>query len=131
MGGDIVRNHGLPLRTLGRLRDVVGAFRSLEPNLPAAYIDTYLAVVLKPGLGPTDYAAMLGTIQPTASRLLMEVGDNPRSRLAPLNLVEHRPHPESRRQIQYHLTPKGYAFAYRVGMMLQGRQAPWESQETG
>ena len=122
MSGDIVGNDGLPLRTLSRLRDVVGAFRGLEPNLPAAYIDTYLAVALKPGLGPSDYAVMLGTIQPTASRLLMEVGDNPRSRAAPLNLVEHHPHPGSRRQIQYHLTPKGYALAYRVGMLLHGRQ---------
>lgn len=131
MGGDIIGNHGLPIRTLGRLRDVVGAFRSLEPNLPTAYLDAYLAVALKPGLGPSDYAVMLGTIQPSASRLLMEVGDNPRSRVAPLDLVEPRPHPESRRQIMYHLTPKGYALAYRVGMMLQGRQAPWENQETG
>lgn len=127
MGGEITGNHGLPLRTLGRLRDAVGTFRGLEPNLPAAYIDAYLAVALKPGLGPSDYAVMLGTIQPTASRLLMEIGDNPRNRADRLNLVEHRPHPESRRQIQYHLTPKGYALAYRVGMMLQGRQAPWES----
>lgn len=109
------------LRTLGRRRDVVGAFRSLEPNLPAAHSDTYLAVALRPGLGPSDYAVTLGTIQPSASRPLMEIGDNPRSRAAPLNLVEHHPHPESRRQIQYQLTPKGYALAYRVGTMLQGR----------
>lgn len=121
MSGDIIGNDGLPLRTLGRLKDVIGAFRSLEPALPASYIDTFLAVALRPGQGPTDYAAMLGTIQPVASRTLMEIGESARTRSSSLHLVESRPHPESRRQIMYHLTPKGFALAYRVGNMLQGR----------
>ncbi|MCJ2067859.1 hypothetical protein MKK75_03380 [Methylobacterium sp. J-030] len=130
MGGEIIGNHGLPLKSLRRIKDVIGAFRSLEPNLPASYIDAFLAVALRPGLGPTDYASILGTIQPVASRTLMEIGKSARIRATSLHLVESRPHPENRRQIMYHLTPKGYALAYRVGMMLQGRQTPWEKQGT-
>lgn len=121
MGGDMVGNDGLALHTLSRLRNVVAAFRSIEQNLPAAYIDTFLAVALKPGQGPTDYAMMLGTLQPSASRLLGEIGGHPRTRATALHLVEAHPHPESRRNIMYYLTPKGYALAYRVGGMLQGR----------
>jgi hypothetical protein len=121
MGGEIIGNDGLPLKSLGRLKDAIGAFRNLEPNLPASYIDAFLAVALRPGQGPTDYAAMIGTIQPVASRTLMEIGESARTRTAPLHLVASHPHPESRRQIAYDLTPKGYTLAYRVGMMLQGR----------
>lgn len=121
MGGEIIGNDGLPLKSLGRLKDVIGAFRSLEPNLPASYIDAFLAVALRPGQGPTDYAVMLGTIQPVASRTLMEIGESARTRATPLHLVASYPHPESRRQVMYQLTPKGYTLAYRVGMMLQGR----------
>jgi hypothetical protein len=91
----------------------------LEPGLLASYIDAFLVVTLRPGLGPTDYAPMIGSIQPATSRTLMEIGEQARIRQAPLHLVDSRIHPESRRQRQYFLTSKGYALACRVGMMLQ------------
>ncbi len=121
MSGELTGNDGLPLTSLMRLRDAVGAFRALQPGIPTSYVDMFLAVALRPGLGPSEYASMVGTIQPMASRTLMEIGGHSRVRDTPLHLVSSQPHPESRRQVQYLLTPKGYALAHRVGWMLKGR----------
>lgn len=119
---DMVSNEGLSLQHLSRLQHIIAEFRKLMPGLPAGYIDAFLAVALKPGLGPTDYAKVLGTAQPIMSRVLMEIGEQARGREEPLHLVVSRRHPENRRQICYYLTAKGYALALRIGLMIQGQK---------
>ena len=125
----MVSNDGLPLQSLRRLRIAVEEFRRIYPAMPTAYLDAFLAVALKPGLGPTEYAKMLGSTQPIMSRLLLEIGEQSREREEPLHLVVSRRHPENRRQICYFLTSKGYALALRIGLMIEGRWNASMAQE--
>jgi hypothetical protein len=61
-------------KALRRVRRIVELFRNIEPRIPSSYMDAFLSVALKPGGGPTDYARDLGTSQPLASRVLLEIG---------------------------------------------------------
>lgn len=124
---DTVSNEGLHLQSLSRIVRIIAEFRRMSPGLPATYIDAFLAVALNPGHGPTEYARMVGTSQPIMSRTLLEIGEQARLRDEPLHLVVSRRHPESRRQIQYYLTAKGYALALRVGLIVQGH---WNGPES-
>jgi hypothetical protein len=76
--------------------------------MPSSYIDAFLLVALKPGASPTDYARDLGTIQPIASRILLELGNHPRARDHELALVDRVQSPTSLVKQEYFLSPKGY-----------------------
>jgi len=90
-----------------RLIRIIDLFRTLDARMPSSYIRAFLAVCLKPGAGPTDYAKDMGTIQPIMSRLLLEIGKKARERDEGLGLVDRQASPESLRNQEYYLTPKG------------------------
>lgn len=104
---------------LRRLVWAIDIFREIHPKIPASYIATYLAVALKPGLGPTEYARELGTIQPIASRMLLEIGPRIRQgEMTGLDLVARRISPENLRSTEYTLSPQGLRVARRIGRIL-------------
>lgn len=86
--------------------EIVNAFREIDPKMPSSYMAMFLAVAKEPGRGPTHYAETLGTIQPMASRILLEIGIKARERAEPLGLVD-RAQGEDLRSQAYFLTPKG------------------------
>lgn len=90
-----------------RLKRTIEAFRSLYPNMPTSYVDAFLSVVLEPGKGPSDYAEDMGTIQPIASRVLLEIGTKARLRDEGLHLVDRQLSDTSLRNHELFLTPKG------------------------
>lgn len=90
-----------------RLKRTIDTFRTLYPNMPSSYIDAFLCVVLEPGKGPSDYAIDMNTIQPIASRVLLEIGTKARLRDEGLHLVDRQLSDTSLRNHELFLTPKG------------------------
>lgn len=94
-------------QALVKCRRIVEAFRKVDHKMPASYIAAFLAVALEPSKGPTHYAKSLGTIQPIASRLLLEIGPKARHKDEPLGLVDKDVSAHSLRDHEYFLTHKG------------------------
>lgn len=92
---------------LQKCRLIVEAFRTIDHKIPASYIAAFLAVALQPGKGPTAYAQVLDTIQPIASRMLLEIGPKARHKSTPLGLVDKDVSAHSLRDHEYFLTPRG------------------------
>jgi DNA-binding MarR family transcriptional regulator len=90
----------------------------VEPRMPSSYMEAFLVVALKPGYGPTEYAKELGTIQPIASRILLEIGAQPRGGTEGLGLVDRRVSDESLRNQEYYLTPKGKELLRKIAAAL-------------
>lgn len=107
------------IRILMKLNAAIDILRSYDHKIPASYISAALNVAINPGNGPTHYAKAMGTIQPIASRLLLEIGEKARHRDGPLGLVEAQISPESLRDKQYHLTAKGLDLAKRLADVLR------------
>jgi hypothetical protein len=72
-----------------------------------SYLAAFLTVARHPGLGPTGYAKLLGTIQPIMSRILLEIGRQARAREEGLGVVDSEIDPDNFRQRKYFLTPTG------------------------
>lgn len=114
----VLSNHDY--RGIMRLSWAINEFRTIQPKITANQIAAFLAVATKPGLGPTDYSRVLQTIQPVASRWLLDMG--PKSRDGEgLGLLDRRPDPRSLRQIQYHLTADGLKLAEKLAGIVVGR----------
>lgn len=94
--------------TIEKLSRVIDHFRLVDSKMPTSYVAAFLAVTMKPGNGPTEYARMCGTIQPIISRILLEIG--PKARRGEglgLGLVDRVVHETSLRNQRYFLTAKG------------------------
>ncbi len=95
--------------------NIVSAFREVHPKMPTSYAQAFLAVAMHPGQGPTEYAKMIGTMQPIASRILLEIGIKARERDDDgLGLVDRQTDPANLRQQKYFLTGKGAALMNRL-----------------
>lgn len=105
---------GSDLRTLTKLTWMVETLRAVAPGMPLSYLHALLWVAMKPGLGPTEYAKLMGSSQPVASRVLLEVGCKARERQEPLQLVSRNYSAHSLRQTECRLTPKGEALMRKV-----------------
>lgn len=96
-------------KALAKVNAIINVFREADHKIPASYIAAFLAVALEPGKGPTHYAKSLNTVQPIASRLLLEIGQKSRHKDEPLGLVDREVSPHSLREQEYFLTHKGKA----------------------
>ena len=110
--------HPQEQRAAHRALELVRAFRRVDSKMPSSYMEAFLAVALKPGYGPTEYAKDLRTIQPIMSRILLELGEHPRAGLRGLGLVDRRMSSESLRNQEYYLTSKGRALLHRIAAAL-------------
>jgi DNA-binding MarR family transcriptional regulator len=107
-------------RALMRLAWALDRFREVYPKATLRQASAFLAVAITPGYGPTEYAKALGTVQPVASRWMLDLGANGREHEG-LGLLERRVDPENLRQIQYTLTPEGDELARRIAEAIRGR----------
>jgi|SRR5215211_860635 DNA-binding MarR family transcriptional regulator len=95
------------IAALDRTYLLIKAFRDRDHRMTSSYITAFLAVARFPGEGPTFYASKLGATQPVASRVLQEIGTNPRVKGKGLELVDSEIDPANRRQHRYFLTQRG------------------------
>jgi DNA-binding MarR family transcriptional regulator len=84
-------------------------YRAVHPDITSGQIAMLLEVARDPGLGPSEYGRRLGCDQASASRDLSILGVKARSNKRGLDLVESVRDLMDRRQLHYHLTPKGRA----------------------
>lgn len=97
----------LDLKSVDKLIRIVELFRTLDHKIPSSQIHAFLAVCAKPGLGPSEYAKLLGTTQPIASRMLLELGQKDRTGTQGMDLVDSKRDIENLRIYKQFLTPKG------------------------
>lgn len=102
---------------------IVHEFRSAGHRLTANNIAAFLAVANSPDLGPTEYAKLLGTMQPVASRWLLDLGPKGREGSEGMGLLEREPDLMNLRQVRYCLSDRGITLARRVGAIAMGRES--------
>jgi DNA-binding MarR family transcriptional regulator len=108
-------------QAFSKAAQLIDLFRAIDPNMSSSYIAAFLAVARKPGLGPTEYAKDLGTIQPIASRILQEIGQKSRyDGREPLKLVDNQLSATSLRNKEYFLTPRGQLLYKQVLAVMEG-----------
>jgi hypothetical protein len=99
---------GADATAVEKLSRAIDHFRLVDPKMPTSYVSAFLSVAMRPGEGPTEYARMMGTIQPIVSRILLEIGPKARRGNGPgLGLVDRVVHESSLRNQRYFLTAKG------------------------
>lgn len=103
---------------------IVHEFRSAGHRMTANNIAAFLAVANSPDLGPTEYAKLLGTMQPVASRWLLDLGPKGREGSEGMGLLEREPDLMNLRQVRYRLSDRGMSLAKRVGAIAMGRESP-------
>jgi DNA-binding MarR family transcriptional regulator len=91
---------------LRRLDAVLSNFQSHGINA-ISHVRALLQVALDPGVGPAEYARKLGTLQPVASRLLLDISTETSQGKTGLGLVDRDTDPMSLRNRRTFLTPKG------------------------
>lgn len=94
-------------RVLRKVHKLIKRFRDEDTRIPSSYMEAFTAVAAEPGKGPTGYAEDMATIQPIASRILLEIGPKARQRPSALELVDRQQKPDNWREQEYFLTPKG------------------------
>lgn len=107
-------------RALMRLAWALEHFRTVYPKGTIRQASAFLAVAITPGWGPTEYAKALGTIQPIASRWLLDLGSSGREHEG-LGLVERTTSLENLRHVHYTLSPKGDVLARKLAEAIRGR----------
>lgn len=87
---------------------LLSQFRSsIDPNIPAQMLQTFMAVAMNEGKSLTEIADIVSANLSTASRHLLELGDRNRRMEPGYGLVARTPDPMNLRQNSYSLTPKG------------------------
>ena len=92
---------------IARLRDSLGPFLAINPQMPARAVETFWTVAANEGLNVRTYAKAVGCPETTMSRFLLDLGERDRKGDPGAGLVEGKPNVLDRRETLYHLTPKG------------------------
>jgi len=80
---------------------------SIDPNIPAQMLQTFMAVAMNEGKSLTEIAKFVGSSISTASRHALELGARNRRMEPGYGLVARTTNPMNLRQNAYTLTPKG------------------------
>ena len=80
---------------------------SIDPNIPAQMLQTFMTVALNEGKSLTQIAELVSSNISTTSRHLLELGERNRRMEPGYNLVERKTDPMNLRQNAYTLTVKG------------------------
>lgn len=91
-----------------RVDRLLSQFRSsIDPNIPAQMLQTFMAVAMNEGKSLTQIAELVSANISTVSRHLLELGERNRRMEPGYNLVERRTDPMNLRQNAYSLSAKG------------------------
>ena len=95
-------------RSARRADRLLSQFRtSIDPNIPAQMLQTFMTVAMNEGKSLTEIASLVSSNISTTSRHLLELGERNRRMEPGFNLVERRADPMNLRQNSYTLTSKG------------------------
>jgi hypothetical protein len=106
------------INRIRKFNEIIQLFRDEDNKIPASYLAAFLMVAIDPNKGPTHYAQSMGTIQPVASRLLLEIGASARHKDQSLGLVDCRISATSLRDKEYYLTDKGLSLAKKISAIM-------------
>lgn len=96
------------LKAVRKVDTLLSQFRSsIDPNIPAQMLQTFMAVAMNEGKSLTEIAEVVSANLSTASRHLLELGDRNRRMEPGYGLVARNPDPMNLRQNAYSLTAKG------------------------
>lgn len=96
-------------------------FREYGPNFPMSYALAFLLVALKPGRGVNEYAKEMGSLQPVASRALLEIGPkSSRHDREGYGWIDSEVDLNDRRYRKLFLTPKGKLLLKKIDRALGG-----------
>jgi len=110
------------LNALQVCQNIIKRFREEDSRMPSSYMEAFIVVAKEPGKGPTGYAEDMKTIQPIASRVLLEIGPKARQRPQTLELVDRQQKPDNWREQEYFLTPKGRKLMRDLVKLLEPQQ---------
>lgn len=97
---------------LGVIRSMLSwldPFFRIRATMPARQVQAFLLVAEKEGMSVGDYAKKAGISPTTMSRNLLDMGERDRRNEEGAGLVDGRKNLMNRRELEYHLTPKGRA----------------------
>jgi DNA-binding MarR family transcriptional regulator len=97
-------------------------FEDEARDTPINYATAFLAVAMDPGHGVSHYAKVLGSLQPVASRRLLEIGQKTRNNTPGLGLIESVEDPSDLRRKPYYLTSYGHSLVRRLDKALARRR---------
>lgn len=93
---------------------------SIDPNIPAQMLQTFMTVAMNEGKSLTEIAELVSANMSTASRHLLELGSRNRRMEPGYNLVARTPDPMNLRQNSYTLTAKGRLLLANVIKIMEG-----------
>jgi DNA-binding MarR family transcriptional regulator len=108
-------------RALMRMAWAIDKFRAVHPGGTLRQASAFLVVATNPGHGPTAYAKALGTIQPIASRWLLDLAHSGRDDKAGLGLLNRTVDTENLRHVRYTLTASGEKLARQMSAAILGQ----------
>lgn len=108
------------IRAIRKANRLLSQFRtSIDPNIPAQVLQTFLTVAMNEGKSLTEISELVGSNLSTTSRHLLELGERNR-RLEPgYNLVDRRTDPMNLRQNCYTLTTKGKLLVAEIVKLME------------
>ena len=101
-------------RAARALRMAIEPFVALNPNMPASYIITLLAVAEKEGRPVTEYAGEVGMYKAVMTRHLLDLGERDRHGGEGLGVVEQKRDRVDLRINRTFISEKGAALLCRV-----------------
>jgi DNA-binding MarR family transcriptional regulator len=96
------------------LRLAIEPFVALNPNLPASYIISFLAVAEKEGRPVNEYANDVGVYKPVMTRHLLDLGERDRHGGEGMNIIEQRRDRQDLRINRSFINEKGAALLSKV-----------------
>ena len=92
-----------------RLQRALRVVKQVSKQFPISYLEGFLEIALKQGLGTSEYSERLEESKGNASRLLGTLGDRSRRSEMSLNWIDQLDDPQDSRKTHYYISPKGNA----------------------
>jgi DNA-binding MarR family transcriptional regulator len=107
------------MRSFKKLLRALEYFKKLSVAFPESYMEGFLHVALKQGLGTGEYSQRLEMNKDSTSRILGIIGDRPRRTEKSYALVEQCDDPLDSRKTHYFVTAKGAQILKKIHMELE------------
>jgi DNA-binding MarR family transcriptional regulator len=97
-----------------KLQRALRVVKRVSKQFPISYLEGFLEIALKQGLGTSEYAERLEESKGNGSRLLGTLGDRSRRTEIALNWIEQVDDPQDSRKTHYYISPKGNAVLKQI-----------------
>lgn len=97
-----------------RLQRALRVIKVVSKQFPISYLEGFLEIALKQGLGTSEYSERLKESKGNASRLLGTLGSRSRRLETSLNWIDQIDDPQDSRKTHYYISPKGNAVLKQI-----------------